>query len=368
MTGKKGKNSAPPLMFFALKEQPSFENIKVPDQITLGNLYEYWGAATEENNQPSPNFAVQTVNPFFISLADADEAVFTLTSRINEAGFVVTESEEVPIPEDGFYIIAAIEAIASKRDFKESEDNFTFCHDDYELCVAFVALSIEYADKKILNLFIQGLKHGFFTPEDSMFFSKSIQYIGKNPEIVHLDEVEWIFYYAFKKDTLTPLFIKRLYEQYEDKIPRWNLFKEIDPQLAEDLIQDFYERMLKTLPKTKINKLSPFIYSVAAKTVNNHWRKVYKERRKLNAYSKELNEKDSYQPPEDHELKNILKSAISRLPEKYRPVLELFFWNGLSVKEISKKLECPQGTVKSRLSRARTELRRDAKLLDYIDF
>jgi RNA polymerase sigma-70 factor (ECF subfamily) len=50
--------------------------------------------------------------------------------------------------------------------------------------------------------------------------------------------------------------------------------------------------------------------------------------------------------------------AISRLPEEYRIVSTLYFMEDLSYEEIARVLECPVGTVRSRLHRGRKMLQK----------
>ncbi len=52
-----------------------------------------------------------------------------------------------------------------------------------------------------------------------------------------------------------------------------------------------------------------------------------------------------------------LWDAVARLPEEFRVVTVLFYYDDMSIKEISKILRVPVGTVNSRLSRARERLR-----------
>ena len=55
---------------------------------------------------------------------------------------------------------------------------------------------------------------------------------------------------------------------------------------------------------------------------------------------------------------NIVRDAISKLDENQKIVITLFDINGLSYDEISEIIKCPIGTVKSRLYRAREQLRK----------
>ena len=50
-------------------------------------------------------------------------------------------------------------------------------------------------------------------------------------------------------------------------------------------------------------------------------------------------------------------SAVLSLPGKYRAVIHLHYFEGLSVAEIARMLQVPEGTVKSQLSRGRALLR-----------
>ncbi len=58
-----------------------------------------------------------------------------------------------------------------------------------------------------------------------------------------------------------------------------------------------------------------------------------------------------------HDKYDEFEDILHQLPEKYRLVIVLFYYDELSLKEISKVLSVPVGTVKSRLSRAKRMLR-----------
>ena len=52
-----------------------------------------------------------------------------------------------------------------------------------------------------------------------------------------------------------------------------------------------------------------------------------------------------------------LREAVDQLEEEFRIVTLLFYYEDLSLKDIAAALRLPEGTVKSRLSRARRQLR-----------
>ena len=57
------------------------------------------------------------------------------------------------------------------------------------------------------------------------------------------------------------------------------------------------------------------------------------------------------------ELRSVIDEEIRRLPERYRVPLVLCHMEGLRHDEVAHRLGCPVGTVESRLSRAREQLR-----------
>ena len=54
----------------------------------------------------------------------------------------------------------------------------------------------------------------------------------------------------------------------------------------------------------------------------------------------------------------VVQQEVSRLPEKYRSVVVLCFWEGLTQEQAASQLGVPLGTVRSRMARARDLLRR----------
>lgn len=59
------------------------------------------------------------------------------------------------------------------------------------------------------------------------------------------------------------------------------------------------------------------------------------------------------------EEERLLAAAVQRLPFELQVLIELFYWEELSVGELATVLELPEGTVKSRLHRARQLLREE---------
>jgi len=65
------------------------------------------------------------------------------------------------------------------------------------------------------------------------------------------------------------------------------------------------------------------------------------------------------------ELNNTVRQLVANLPEKYRIPIHLYYSANMSVREIAEMLHIPEGTVKSRMSKARTLLKNELEVLGY---
>ena len=68
---------------------------------------------------------------------------------------------------------------------------------------------------------------------------------------------------------------------------------------------------------------------------------------------------------QEHEIRERVEQAVEALPDHLKEVVIFYFLEGLSYQEISEILECPIGTVASRINAARQLLQR--KLQPYIE-
>ena len=85
----------------------------------------------------------------------------------------------------------------------------------------------------------------------------------------------------------------------------------------------------------------------------NECYKIYNQNKKIVYLDTTLQEKLDYNDTyTDLDVKEIIKNLKNDIKE----VVVLYYFEDFGVKEISEILEIPQGTVKSRLSRARSEL------------
>lgn len=146
-----------------------------------------------------------------------------------------------------------------------------------------------------------------------------------------------------------------------------------DPQEALDLCQDVFLRVFRTLPRFRgQSTLRTWIYRIVVNQASNRhrwWRRRHRSQQvPLEAHTAshgELTEARNFAQPdrvlEQRETAGRVWEALNRLPFDQRAVVVLREIDGLSYEEIASSLSVAVGTVKSRLARARQNLRSDLR-------
>ncbi len=146
-----------------------------------------------------------------------------------------------------------------------------------------------------------------------------------------------------------------------------------DAEEARDLTQETFLRIFQSIERFRGDAdLKTWIYRIAINQARNRWR-WWRRRRRDVTVSLDAEGTHDEQPlsarlrdtgigPEQEALlrerETALRNALRTLGRSYREVVILRDVEGLSYEEVAATLEISIGTVKSRLSRGRQELRR----------
>jgi RNA polymerase sigma-70 factor (ECF subfamily) len=141
---------------------------------------------------------------------------------------------------------------------------------------------------------------------------------------------------------------------------------------ANDIAQEAFIRVHKSLKRFKGNcSFKTWLYKIVLNLSRNKYR--WKKRRgEFAKVSLDNPSRDPESNPMDvpdeafsvereirrKEIQSRIEESLSLLPAEYREILVLRHMEGLSYSEISKLLKCAEGTIKSRLHRARVEIRK----------
>jgi RNA polymerase sigma factor (sigma-70 family) len=173
------------------------------------------------------------------------------------------------------------------------------------------------------------------------------------------DDVLWSGVQADDADALAAL-----YRRHADAIYNYCFRRLGDWAAAEDMVSIvFLEAWRRRDAELLPGKVLPWLYGIATNVVRNRRRS---ERRYAAALRRVPADRSMPDPADDTVLRiddeRQMKRLLAQLPRHEQDVLALCVWSELSYEDAASALGVPVGTVRSRLSRARTHLRElDAK-------
>ena len=135
-----------------------------------------------------------------------------------------------------------------------------------------------------------------------------------------------------------------------------------DVQIAEDIVQDSFIKAFNALESFREDSsFYTWIYRIAVNTSKNF---LVSKKRKSELLNSDLSEEASYEiepvetySPEDllqaTQLQKVITETFDQLGEDTRTALTLRELDGLSYEQIADVVNCPVGTVRSRIFRGR---------------
>ena len=156
-----------------------------------------------------------------------------------------------------------------------------------------------------------------------------------------------------------------LVRKYQHKVVKLVLRYVRNPAEAEDIAQEAFIKAYRALPQFRGDSaFYTWMYRIAINTAKNS---LASRDRSPIAYDLDLTDPEEshsvqtkLQDPDTpegmaltEEIRQIVNSAIEALPEELKTAIVLRELDGLSYEEIAAAMECPVGTVRSRIFRAR---------------
>jgi len=155
-----------------------------------------------------------------------------------------------------------------------------------------------------------------------------------------------------------------LYEAFQEELIRSASIILHNEDDAQDIVSATFILFFRSIEKfdTKY-PVRPWLHKI----LRNETYTLIKNRNKHNEAEDSLkNNLETFEPNQEEivfssEETKFLEMAMKRIKEEERWILESFYYQELSVKEISTQLTIPEGTVKSRLFTARVSLAKEIK-------
>ena len=143
-----------------------------------------------------------------------------------------------------------------------------------------------------------------------------------------------------------------------------------DRETAEDIVQETFLRAFRKRKEYRaIANFSTWLFTIAGNLAKSELRRR-KRWRLFSLHRDDDSETGIELPDETYRPDKVAESsladdqihdAIASLPENYRQVILLRDVEGMAYQEIAEIVDCPVGTVKSRVNRARLKLQQKLK-------
>jgi len=147
---------------------------------------------------------------------------------------------------------------------------------------------------------------------------------------------------------------EELYEKYATDVLRVSYFYLGDRQRAEDVCQDVFVRLMTNAPDLQEGREKAWLLKVALNRCRDLWRGAWLKRVVLGSPVFEMIPAPDESERRDDE--EAMMKAIYQLPGSFREAILLYYYQGYGISEIAEMLDLPEGTISSRLSRARKKL------------
>lgn len=154
-------------------------------------------------------------------------------------------------------------------------------------------------------------------------------------------------------------------ESYVEKVYGYAINHTYSREEADDLSQEILFTAVRELPRLKDeSKFEPWLWGIANNVTKSFRRNMGKQRA---IYSYDIIEDIAYE--EDFidgsdTVYDSLRTKIAMLSSVYRDIIVLYYYDSLSTKKISEKLNIPEGTVMWRLSEARKKLKKECSIME----
>jgi RNA polymerase sigma factor (sigma-70 family) len=154
-----------------------------------------------------------------------------------------------------------------------------------------------------------------------------------------------------------------VFRRHADQIHRYTA-RRIGADAAADVVAETFLLAFRQRERYDMSSASarPWLYGIATNLIGRYRRAEVRQYRALarvgidrvaESFTDRVDEQVSASA-----LNQRLAAALAALPASYRDTLLLVAWGGLSHQEAAAALRVPAGTVRSRITRARSQLRR----------
>jgi RNA polymerase sigma factor (sigma-70 family) len=139
---------------------------------------------------------------------------------------------------------------------------------------------------------------------------------------------------------------------FSDNVYRFILKNAKDEALAQDVVQDSYEKLWMNYTNVQFEKVKSYLFTTAYRTMIDHFR-----RSKKITNTEDYDYNRHYLDEQYSDIGEILQQAVNQLPEDQKAAIMLRDYEGYSYKEIAEITGLNESQVKVYIYRARVFLK-----------
>ncbi|HBI71863.1 MAG TPA: RNA polymerase subunit sigma [Lachnospiraceae bacterium] len=154
--------------------------------------------------------------------------------------------------------------------------------------------------------------------------------------------------------------IENLIRQYGNDVLRTAYMYVKDSHTAEDIFQEVFIKVNQKLSTFEGNSsIKTWIIRITINTCKDYLKSAWNRRviPMMEYQEDQIISDTDFDSVESQDTNDIIKTAVLSLPAKYKDVVLCVYYNEMTIAEAAIVLRVAEGTVKSRLSRARQKLK-----------
>jgi RNA polymerase sigma-70 factor (ECF subfamily) len=145
--------------------------------------------------------------------------------------------------------------------------------------------------------------------------------------------------------------VREVYDVHYARLAGWAARLVGDTDIAHDLATEAFLKLFRDF--TRVDDPRPWLYTVTANLVRDHWRKRGRE---AAAYQRHEAGRDAFTTDADHATVLTVRDAVEALPDRLRVVVMLHYFADLPVATVARQLDKSEGTIKRDLFDARQRM------------
>ena len=133
-----------------------------------------------------------------------------------------------------------------------------------------------------------------------------------------------------------------------------------DMHMAEDIFQEVFLKVNMNLDKFRgESNIKTWLIRITINCCKDYLKSAYSKRvvPMMDFKEDSLTSDDDYEQIEKEDRDKSIKEAVMELPDNYKDVVLCVYYQNMSIAETARYLDIAEGTVKSRLSRAKEKLK-----------